>query len=141
MAIAYIVTSGEYSDYHIDAVFSTRKKAEEYIETRKEFSEQAATEPPSFDIEPWEIDATESLSPIKHGYRAYSVWMRRQGNSNVEEIRDYWEAEEIERNSMQQDAGWLMMRVWAKDEQHAVKIVNEKRTMLIANGKWDETLK
>ena len=28
----YIVTSGEYSDYHIDAVFSTQKLAEDYIQ-------------------------------------------------------------------------------------------------------------
>lgn len=28
----YIVTSGEYSDYHIKAVFSTRKKAKEFIQ-------------------------------------------------------------------------------------------------------------
>lgn len=30
MAKIYIVTSGEYSDYGIDAVFSTKKKAQEY---------------------------------------------------------------------------------------------------------------
>ena len=28
----YIVTSGDYDDYHIDEVFSTKEKAEEYIE-------------------------------------------------------------------------------------------------------------
>ena len=28
----YIVTSGEYSDYHIDAVFSTKNKAKSYIQ-------------------------------------------------------------------------------------------------------------
>lgn len=28
----YIVTSGEYSDYHVRAVFSTKKKANEYIQ-------------------------------------------------------------------------------------------------------------
>jgi hypothetical protein len=28
----YIVTSGEYSDYHIDAVFSTKELAEDYIQ-------------------------------------------------------------------------------------------------------------
>ncbi len=28
----YIVTSGEYSEYHIDAVFSTKKLAEDYIQ-------------------------------------------------------------------------------------------------------------
>jgi hypothetical protein len=32
MAKIYIVTSGEYSDYCIQAVFSTREKAEEYIQ-------------------------------------------------------------------------------------------------------------
>jgi len=30
----YIVTSGEYSDYHIARVFSTRKKALEYLDTK-----------------------------------------------------------------------------------------------------------
>ena len=32
MEKVYIVTSGEYSDYTIEAVFSTRKKAEEYVD-------------------------------------------------------------------------------------------------------------
>ena len=32
MAKIYIVTSGEYSDYAIDAVFSTEEKAHEYIQ-------------------------------------------------------------------------------------------------------------
>lgn len=30
----YIVTEGEYSDYHICAVFSTREKAEEYVQSK-----------------------------------------------------------------------------------------------------------
>lgn len=30
----YLVTSGEYSDYHVDAVFSTKEKAEEYIDVK-----------------------------------------------------------------------------------------------------------
>ena len=32
MAKIYIITSGEYSDYCIQAVFSTKKKADEYRE-------------------------------------------------------------------------------------------------------------
>lgn len=28
----YVVTSGEYSDYRIDAVFTTKEKAEEYVQ-------------------------------------------------------------------------------------------------------------
>mgnify|MGYP007012632358 CR=1 FL=1 len=30
----YIVTEGEYSDYHICAVFATREKAEEYVQSK-----------------------------------------------------------------------------------------------------------
>jgi len=30
----FVVTSGEYSDYRIDRVFSTRKKALEYLDTK-----------------------------------------------------------------------------------------------------------
>lgn len=30
----YIVTEGEYSDYHICAVYSTREKAEEYVQCK-----------------------------------------------------------------------------------------------------------
>jgi hypothetical protein len=31
----------------------------------------------------------------------------------------------------------LQADVWAKNEQHAVKIVNEKRAQMIANGEWE----
>ena len=30
----YVVTSGEWSDFHIDAMFSTRKKADNYVDFR-----------------------------------------------------------------------------------------------------------
>ena len=30
----FIITTGEYSDYSIDRVFSTRKKALEYLDTK-----------------------------------------------------------------------------------------------------------
>lgn len=31
----------------------------------------------------------------------------------------------------------LFSTVWARDEQHAVKIANERRVQLIASGEWD----
>ena len=34
MTMVYIVTNGEYSDYHIEAVFSTRENAEKFIACR-----------------------------------------------------------------------------------------------------------
>ena len=47
MAKIFIVTSGEYSDYHIDAAFSTREKAEEYVDIYG----------PDYMIKEYEVDA------------------------------------------------------------------------------------
>jgi hypothetical protein len=32
----------------------------------------------------------------------------------------------------------LWVGVWARDEQHAVKIVNERRAMILAANKWGD---
>ena len=48
MNTVYIVTSGCYSDYSIDAVFSTREAAEAYIGTKT-----------NRDIEEWQVDTEE----------------------------------------------------------------------------------
>ena len=50
--IVYIVTSGEYSDYSIHAVFSTREKAEEYIAHNGDFSD-------SYKIEEYVMDGEQ----------------------------------------------------------------------------------
>lgn len=48
----YVVTSGEYSDYRVDAIFSTKEKAQEYINFR-EFTD---TWKESYGIDVWELD-------------------------------------------------------------------------------------
>ena len=50
----YIVTSGEYSNYAIDAIFSTEELAKKYIDDNPdEWQEQR--------IEEWEIDKPENI--------------------------------------------------------------------------------
>ena len=49
----YIVTEGEYSDYHIEEVFSTREKAESYIALHNTSSYGY------YQIEEYEIDNVE----------------------------------------------------------------------------------
>lgn len=51
MGKVYVVTAGEYSDYGIEKIFSTREKAQEYIDIvsapgRQDFN----------DIQEWELD-------------------------------------------------------------------------------------
>lgn len=47
----YVVTSGEYSDYRIDAIFSTAEKAQEYVNMR-EFT----NEDEHYRINIWDVD-------------------------------------------------------------------------------------
>lgn len=51
----YLVTSGCYSDYRLDAIFSTREKAQKYINIRKR--EENYWDPN--DIEEWTLDELE----------------------------------------------------------------------------------
>ena len=52
----YIVTSGAYSDYEIDAVFSTREMAEKYIATNN------THDYPYEYIEEYEVDSNEVIT-------------------------------------------------------------------------------
>lgn len=47
----YVVTSGEYSDYGINAIFSTRELAQEYVDL-KEFTDEYET----YHIQSWEVN-------------------------------------------------------------------------------------
>lgn len=51
MRKVFIVTSGEYSDYGIDRVFSTEEKAKEFIKITRDLYGG------TFNIEPYELDA------------------------------------------------------------------------------------
>ena len=51
MSKVFIVTSGEYSDYGIDRVFSSEEKAKEFIKITRDLYGG------TFNIEPYELDA------------------------------------------------------------------------------------
>ncbi len=55
----YVVTAGEYSDYHIEAVYSTREKAELYVATHEG------------EIEEYDID-----EPVMEGKAYYGVYAK-----------------------------------------------------------------
>jgi len=130
----FIVTSGAYSDYHIDAVFSTKENAEKYnnIYASGDFE----------DIEEFEVDEAMSLiNRIRdEKITIYLVCMDRDGN--VKETRKESPSISLVKELLSGKhrrilyADCMDMYVIAKDEKHAVKIVNEKRVQLIANNEW-----
>lgn len=123
----FIVTSGEYSNYSIDAVFSQKPDAEAYCK-QPGWSQYGPPE-----IEEWEMDAL--VKPIRAGYVNYFIRMAQNGD-----VLDTWT-----RPAGQQVLGRtygfdihknLIMEIDTKSQEHAVKIANDIRRQIIAEGTW-----
>lgn len=122
----YLITTGEYSDYRVSAVCSTYAKAKE------------AAAAYDGEVETWQLDYWPTCPP---GMRAYLLYMRRDGTTEKVEAQTdmYWlQAATEARVNFNRDRSVMIMTVFAKSPEHAVKIVNEKRTQLIANDEWKE---
>ena len=128
MTTIYIVTDGDYSDYHVVGVYSTEETAER---ARAIYNASG--------VEEYELDDLPDAPP---GMVRWRVRMDRDGNTDF--------VDRISGGCANDDAldwspGWLSGRepipcvkyeMWAVDEAHAVKIANERRTRLIADGQW-----
>jgi|WetSurMetagenome_2_1015567.scaffolds.fasta_scaffold15373_8 hypothetical protein len=138
MAKVWLVTEGAYSDYRVIGIYSSEAKAEEakaIFVTRN-------------DLEEYELD---SLPEGRQGFYGYMVSMRRNGDS----YSQLWDSpagfapgwsEAIGHPGWSEAIGprgrntdiLREFHVWAKDGKHAVKIANEYRTQMIAEGAWPE---
>lgn len=134
MTKVYVVTSGSYSDYGIERIFSAREHAEEYIALRPFNYDDAQ-------IEEFVIDSSE---PVVQ----WNVNMLRDGSLlNREPPRVSLNSCHGTQHSfprtfmsiMSGDVTHPYIHVntsKAADAQHAVKIANEIRARLIANNEW-----
>lgn len=124
----YIITRGDYSDYHICACFSTRKQAEERLHLYGDGDAE---------IEEWDLDKAiilpEGLIPwcVRMNKNDGEVFTARHVPLDEFEDRNYITEEKL-RGHFWYDT--FEIYVLAKDEKHAIKIANEKRTQGIALG-------
>jgi len=110
----YILTAGSYSDYHIEAATTDKAKAESLaaklycdIEEYNDF----------------QVDVKDR--------NVYEVEMERDGNTiKVRRSKCYTHGGD----DYTIESGVIINWCWAKDEKHAVKITNELRSRLIAEG-------
>jgi len=131
MKEVYIVTSGSYSDYAIDAVFTSRKTAEIFADKI------------DGEVEIWEISPSDLIDKITHD-KIFCVRMNKEGNTDLVieatfdsgEIKNAIEKKTIIFNAV--DGLSMVTYMFAKDKKHAVKIANERRIQLIANNKWNK---
>lgn len=134
----YVVTSGCYSGYGIEAVFSTRELADLYCAKMNAHR----TSYYHARVEAYPLDDGEA--EIRGNRTPYRVMMTKDGT--VEHVRPY--TGEWPTGKPWFDAEWewgklvgyrtLMLDVWATDAEHAVKIVNERRAQILALNEWPE---
>lgn len=125
---AYVVTSGEYSDYDINAVFLSKNKANKYCNNFR-----------CNNVEEYGINP--GTTPV----HVTTVWMGKDGrvlnthlaiyDSNYQ-YKDYW--------CYTTSGPWdgkktvVSMEVKTPDETRAIKVVNEKRVQILAFGYWGD---
>ena len=129
----YVVTSGEYSDYRIEAMFTSKRVAEKFADNGTDFD--------AAEVETYTLN--EGADKIRQGLKHFNLEMDRDGTAlfignrlpsahvrtRILAAYTYGDTYKPRR---------LEMSVWAKDKNHAAKIANEKRTLLIANNEWGE---
>ena len=132
----WVITAGEYSDYRILGVMDDEAAALDFVEKwnaprKGRYGSEATAE--QFTLNPMLMDT------VRQGLDRYDVRMKRDGTAEVdvsdrtldqEPEADWWE-ESIKRET-------FFASVLAKSPEHAVKIVNERRAILIAEGRWPE---
>lgn len=133
MAVVWLIEDGNYSDYRVIGVFSTKSNAERIRDLV------------GGSVHPWELDPC--IEALNQGHSMWVGEMRYDGSverMDPIEIQSYQMAGErsIWRRSTapayrgQNVEDCLHGTVWAKDRQHAIKIFNEERVQYIASGEW-----
>lgn len=138
MAKVYVATSGDYSDYGIDGVFSAKELAEEFVQS---------TNPKEGQVEEYELDEGAALlGKIKEGFCVYYVQMDRDGNTTRIDRHEKPSPCHLEQTKgaarVYKPGSWggktsLIGYVMARDDVHALKIMNERRAQIIAEGGWE----
>ena len=124
---AYIVTSGDYSDYKIHGVFLIKKDAENYIyNCYNDINDYPI-------IEEYNIgENIKKKRPFWEGAmnRDGNLRLIKKGNNTKKEYITFQYHPLIEFT-------YISFLIDAKSEKHAIKVINEKRVQIIANGMWD----
>jgi hypothetical protein len=136
----WIIETGNYSDYSVVGIYSTRERAlfvAESVGLKEDCIVERKLDP--------------CLEELNQGMLVFSVFMLRDGT--VELIRSskptqynldwqdgqqafIWDRANAPAFKDKNFSAVLNATVWAKDEQHAIKIVNEIRTLKVATGEW-----
>lgn len=134
MAKIWVIEQGEYSDYGVTGVYSSLENAEAVLKiiNHSGYSYNVGT------IAEWELDP--DMDNIKAGRKPYQICMLEDGSLpyEPEAVCGYYKEVSMGRAYIKGISEVIISGdVWATDETHAIKIMNEKRVQAIVNGEFD----
>lgn len=139
MSKVWLVTAGEYSDYHIKGAFSSEVKAEAYCAAYRDMGEWDHPEVEEYDLDPMLEGHPEGLHAflvrmhtdfsVHDTFRESDLGTLESGFFSEARFIDY----EKERPHLKQRSLWEF-RMWAQDKEHAVKIASERLRAAKASG-------
>lgn len=128
----YVLAAGEYSDYHIVAVFTDRARAEKVRDALNTSEYHGGSS--KCKIGEWEADV--GFDEILAGLTGYEVVLSRATRNVVrtrQESAPMFGADVLDDETEDVYA----THVWANDETQAIKAANERITKWLAQGKPD----
>jgi len=125
----WVIDGGDYSDYRIEGIYSTKHNADLAFKNEYENSEMS--------VGKWQLDV--NVDKIKRHLKPFQVEISIE-DSAISKIfhshpRYVDDTTRTSTNSRTKKE-FLEMHMWAKDEKHALKIASERRAQWIAgNGR------
>ena len=124
MSKVFVVTSGSYSSYHIEAVFSSRYKARKFLDY--------VGDSKIYDFGDYRIETYETDRPV---WEIVPMFVRMDMSGNVGEAAPAGYSHEIGFICFDVEDN-LVWSVPTKDKQAAIKATNEARMLLLALNLW-----
>lgn len=113
----WIVTEGEYSDYHIERVFLNKDHAEAYAEVRRTGGHHYSDD--SVKVEEWVVNADRNLT---------ALWYVNEyrGELDAETVDESWDVPSDVTSVDDFFSTNLRTYVYAPSREHAIKVAAER---------------
>ena len=132
MTAIYIVTSGDYSDYRIEGVFSNKEDAQFFADTITENSYYIG------EIEKWELDAYNRQGINELCYWDFEYYPHKdEWKGKFHTPRSHWRGNPVNKVTKERQGVGIIYYVTTRGttREEAQKIANEKIMMFIAKEK------
>ena len=119
----YVVTSGRYSDYRLEAIFEKKEDADALVFIL----------PDGNNVEEWTVNKRRVV-PL------WSMWMKRNGDIDGGYIAPD-ASTGGEESIASSDNDLMEFEVLADTPERAVKIANERRAIILSHNLWGDSKK